>query len=1140
MNTHLNDILTLPAKGLPNVKHVDVLVSCELMNNHSKACPIEPSDQLLITQDRQGQAMLFDIDSNGVLHLFHYNDGMAGGYTAYELVKDWPSYDKVVTFDLSENRDGTISIAMVVNRRNGYFTDVLVADNIPANFEWKNFSQVVKKVTGIASEFRGTKIRIGTSDMDGHAMVVVNGNVLGNETYYRVDNRYAASQLTMSSTPSQANQVEVGYVSGQKGHFGLSGVNSYSKLAFVTIPNQAGNENSYDFSPSKVPGNLHYNCIFVGQGTATQPSQLSSDLYVGAAEGIYLFHNSKVSLFQRVNTKVKDVKSLYVTEDTHQISVWAVTKIGHLYYISGSKNGEQYTWEDEQLFELNINHLSSIRNRVKFTNEIYYVDQRKNFIHNWECPTSGFWFTRTIKQQNDPYLLGVASYTTLLKLTDQDGNILAGKTFSLSSSEWLYVEINGEAYNMDVNHPVSVTTDNRGMINIVQLTDEVLSPIFYLDAAFLDKTINVFPHGKVIDGLSNIQSADDLRKAKDINGDPILTGYHPPATLNHVVDCLRTLTGIAAYTQRGTVRKGDLFVSLSNKETKITGRLDLRGMPDFKIGIKLERGIWQLFSEDDYAKFIVEGYHVRWFGSKWWRAVKKAAAAVVDTVENAVTTVIEKVGDTVNLIINIAGDAYHFVLDTLSEVMKGIDWVLSIVKIAITDAVRWLGDFLGFKDVWTTYQVIKTLAKNGIDYSNHAIEKRLNELKNFINDEFGKIESLVSKATVPSYIASKGLSESKSHKNPFDSAAGNWIFNLIANNQLFEGGMKASSGSSGFQGFVRNTIQPAFEEIKPKLQVLINDVQYALSKDVKYYHNIVKDLINLFIAPMKRVLIGILDYIREMLQSIPTLMNGKVLPPFLDSLYRWIAALIGDYEELTILNAISFIVAIPYTYGHRILKGYAPFAYGDKGLTATSLYSTLFDPRRSGEDSKSWEDLKEAYSKGGAGIASIASMPLALLSLATSMSKSGKSNKENPSELEQIARGFQLLIPLITIPLEKDDQNTASFVLRVISFVCATMKDWFGVLIEEKMMGKLVTAVADTFIFILSLTADILNGEDLLSYLQDILSNLGGVVSSVGVLTEQIIAVGIGAGISLGGAAVGLVQSVSDDGDIVQVVNPGG
>lgn len=1137
MNTHLNDIISLPAKGIPKVKHVEVLVSCELMNSHSKAWPIEPTDQLLITQDQQGHVMLFDIDSKGVFHLFHYKDGMAGGYAAYELVKGLYDYDRVVTFDLSENRDGTISIAMALARRGSSYTDIFVAENIPTAYDWKNFFQKAKKVNGINAYFEVRNIRIGTTDMNKHALVVLDGHIGGNIVYYQVsDTAQSAIQLDVPGWPQNMIQVEVGYAFGQKANFFLYKLGDTNSLVCITIPDQSGGSYTYDFSTSNIPVatpylNLHYNCMFITQGAPTDPKMMSSDLYVGTAEGIFFFQGCKINQFQRVNDKVKDIQELYVTEDAKRISVWAITKSGNLYYISGTKNGDTYTWDEEELFDKKIAHLSTIRNKVKFTNEIYYVDKNRNFVHNWECPTSGFWFTRTIKQENDPYLLEVPSYTTLIKLTDQDGNILAGQSFSLASSEWLYVEINGETYNMDVDHPVTVKTDNRGFISIVQFTDEVLAPIFYLNANFIDKTINIFPHGKVIQGLSKIQTADDLRNAKDANGDSILTGYHPPATINNVVDCLRTLTGVAAYAKIGAVRKGDLFVSLTNNGTRETGKLHLQDIPDFKIGIKLERGTWQLFTESDYLKAVHDSHLARGFFKNLWRAVKKVAEDVVD----AVTTIIEKVGSTLKLIINIAGDVYHFVLDTLSEVMKGIDWVLSLVKIAIGDALRWLGNILGFNDVWRTYKIISMLLKNGITYSADAVEKRLSDLQQFLNEEFGKIESLVFNAPLPSNIASQSLNKVKSIHNPFDSAAGNWIFSLIANNQLFEGGSSASVGTRQFQNFVNNTVKPAIEGIIPQLNVLFEDLSHALSKDVKYFHAIIKDLIKLFIVPMKKVMMGIIDFVKEMVQSIPSLMNGKVLPPFLSALYRRIASLFGDNEDLTILNAVSFIIAIPYTYGHRIVTGEAPFALGDAGLSSPNLFKTLFDGHRSSLPLNVLDDLKKTYSQGGAAIASIASMPLALLSLATSMGRSSR-----VSELDQLVRGFEIVIPLLTIPIEKDHQNTTAYRLRITAFVYATMKDWFGGRIDNLEMRNVITAVTDTFIFALSLTADIYNKEDFLSYFQDILSNLGGVVRSGGELSDEVIAVGIGAGISLGGSAVGLVQAVSAGGDIVQIVNPGG
>ena len=1157
MENHLNDVLSLPAVGLPNVNSVQLLVSCELMKNQLKASPIEPNDNILVAQDNNGQPLIFTIGTDGVFRLLRFTNGSADGYTSVDLLTSLTDYTQAITFDLSEDIKGRISIALALKRKDNGFTDLFAAENLPGDFDWTTFAASCKKVQGIDAAFTADHIRLGTTDINNNALILVSGNIKGNEYYYQINGTdYTAVKLELPENVHQPTEIETGFAYGQKGKFFLYNIGGSQTLECTTIADKFQGSITYDFSPgnAKIPQKyrqLKYNCIATAAGKQTNPMLISSDLYVGTDQGIILFNGCKISNggFQVVTDQIKDVHQLYVTGDASSISVWAMASPSRLYYIYGKKGKDGYTWNDVILFNSGITHIAPIRNKVTLTNELFLVDQSENLIHCWQDPASTIWSQRTLNTKSDAFLLNFDSFTTQISMTDQDGKILPAQNVSITSSEWLFATINGKVYSLDKDNPAIIPTDARGMINIIQMTDHIAAPIFHLETDFWDKTVNIYPNGKIQKGLSEISSGDDIKNAKDADGKPILTTDQSSDTLDGVAGNLGQLTSATAAHKIGVVQDGHLFVSLTDKGTKETGKLSLGHIPDnLLIGMKLENGAWVPHTDttgfikagnvfDDFLTFAGDAF--QWLEHAFIDGIKLIDKGIT-YLKDGVSFVVKKIGDALHFVLTLADKILTIVLDTMLTVFKAINWVLKLIGIDLSAILRWLGHLLGLDAVWETHKVIAALMNNAVIYGANQLEDKLDDLEAFLSKTLNNAEDMILKQVLPADIASKSLSQGGSFDNPLSSSAGSWIFSQIFNNDLFGGGSSSSVSHNPFEQFVNDIIAPTVSALATNLVNVFKDFTGILSGNISDAYKMIGDLIKLVIDPIKTIILGIIKFLKDLTGDLQAALTDSLDIPFLTTMYKFFTALMGEEEDLTIVNAIAFIIAIPYTFVNKIITGSAPFADSDYGMKDAGYYANLFGNQVSPFVLAGSSSAAIDYSRIGGGIAAVASIPASALTL---ISFADDGDEPGLSTLDKVSLGFSLVTAALSFPIKKDDQNEDSYILRTTSWVLAVIKDIGFKFIPAKRIAAGAESIVDIIIFCLAMPADVLNKENGWSYTQDTLSNIGGAAAAGGVAFKEtgvgpVVGV-IGAGLAYIGAIIGLVNCI-EAGDIVHVVNPGG
>ncbi len=1210
------DVITLPVSGNIKAKRVSLSVSCELMKNQQQASPIEPTKNILVVQDSNGKPMIFTIGTDEKFHLIKYDESSATGWTVVDLSAGFTGYAAAKVFEVTQDIKGRISVVLAVSKPNASNTDIFVASMLSNDYsqtDWSKFSALCTRVSGIDPNFIAEKIRMGKSD-DGKApFIIITGDIKGEKYYYQVDGSNETARRfefpeNVSSDPNSMMDLSIGYAFGQRGIYFLYRIGEAETLECTTLPTPDEGSEHYDYSPGnqKIPEkyrNLKYNCIATPTGSQTDPLLISSDIYVGTDKGVYLFRDAKINTLDKVTDKIEDVHEIIVREDEENISVWVLSSPSTLYYIYGKK-GQSYTWHDPILFSQSIIHIAPIRNRAKGANELFLINQDQSISHYWQDPNSTLWQQRTIKVKGKNFLLDFDSFTTQIHLEDENGTSLPNQTLKITSSEWVYATVNGLVYSIDKDNPAEIQTDIMGNVTIITMATDVSVPIFHVEADFFDKTLNIYPNGKVEKGLKSVKTGDDLKNARTQDGQPVLSQSYDPATLDGVAYNISQLIDSSSQFVVGTKSDTNTFVSVEDRGVKHTGELNVAHLPEnFAFGMKLENGVWKPHTVSDVAMIGVGGIEddiISWAGDllhyidEVFEEGIKLIEKGVTYLKDGVSFVIKKVEDGLMLVLTLPDKLLNIALKTLSSVFKALSWILKLIRIALTKILAWLGHLFGWDDIWKTHKVIASMVTSGLNYAIRRTDTEIEKWRKSVDSFFEEIDQKIKNAVVPEQMRSKSpkaMADEQRQKHPninLLSPPANWVFYQIQHGGLLlddlglpKSGFTQSSRNNPLTQFINDVVTPTVSNLVADVKRDISDLKRILtdqSMTIQDVFKLLSDLVDTVIEPIRTLVNGLLKFAQDMLNDIKHGLEDTLDIQFLSELYKWITFLLDDEEDLTVINATALLISIPYTYIYKGVKGHAPFSDSTYGLDDPNLFNRLLGAPTPSPQYTVVSGLKSAHAEAAAASAGsqyskIGGMIGAFIGIVNAFSTAiaayaGQGlltkilNKINACLL--VARAF------CTLPLPRDlnslevyqkasegekrqisDRVYASYYIKVAAYVfglCYAILSFF--ITEPKVRGGSL-AIFDAIIGGLSVVSDSLGAsvegyeEWYFVFPTDTISNVGGCLKGISALVVEddtkMALLALGTIGGMAGGIIGFIQAfIADEGDIVHLVNVGG
>jgi hypothetical protein len=505
----------------------------ELMQNYVQGEIVDPTTKFEALQAADGHALLFAIDSSGVLHVIEESSGTSNtGWNRHDLSSapiqaTFPGA-KVRTFDVAQNAvDGTIGILMVVSS-NGSDNLLACLYNDSANTSWIRAAKWDVFPFDAVSGHQGSITIVATffAETDNGQYLIVDINDSTNlsikniERYYVDPARATGTYWVKHDVPvdiehgnyqSCVGRVPRGYVDGVYTSGMASGT---SQLIYVPILNVFG-------SGPPLPTRLSLSGGAIPSAIATSRDvDNTTDLY--AISGTTLYRISAKDQIRATpaspmmtNPYLSGTTTLTAMNHNGVTTLWGKNGSNEAYYVSCpvSQLANPGSWSAPVPILRNVERISAFLNQQDGGNTIFASGGGKLYklIQATDTATK-IWRSQQIVlpivAPNPP--LAFNSYTTIVHVTNADGQQAGGAELTITTFTRTPVYINGLYYLLGPE-AVRVRTDAAGTLTVVEATDDLTSGQLTISADGGATSVEISPMNKAFEKLRGLNSETTLR-----------------------------------------------------------------------------------------------------------------------------------------------------------------------------------------------------------------------------------------------------------------------------------------------------------------------------------------------------------------------------------------------------------------------------------------------------------------------------------------------------------------------------------------------------------------------------------------------------------------------------------------------------
>ncbi len=532
----------------------------------------------------------------------------------------------------------------------------------------------------------------------------------------------------------------------------------------------------------------------------------------------------------------------------------------------------------------------------------------------------------------------VKSYSTYRSIIQLPVDVT---TVEITATQETKINVGGKDHKIDAVKSVSVVPNHLSQLVVTVKPDKLGLPglKMHTDTMPLDEFFMVYPDQDAHERLATMEDRA-LWQAK-VDG-------------KHIVDRKTYTAQDIDSVQNGMVQLSQL---LSYDETRFSlGSHHMRSVDAGKMADAhwlLDLGAtpkYQPLSLDDALQINQEAVEFADLDAQlaqttWWEKFKQNA---IDVTHIVIHTVKQKLSSGIQKIIKIAKATIHFIEDGVhkavqftvqlaEQVGQLVEAILDKIGVELKKFIDWLQFVFDWDDMLVTQKMIVQGVRKSLDIVINNIddaEKKSDVFFKEVGDDIeDKFDAAIDKITgnrsaqVPMVSSHKALSgASEKHA---------WFMAKLVEHSPHAsiGDMKTtekSKVSSSLLDKLENPIEKAIDD--PKVQAAFNDAWRFLSplnvNDERTPKKLLAGLLEIIkgIAEFSIDVVGALahdlfEIMKAVLGELEDVLTTPWHIPFISDLY----AHITGGEELTFLNLISWLMAIPATVVSKILTGKAPF-----------------------------------------------------------------------------------------------------------------------------------------------------------------------------------------------------------------------
>lgn len=916
-----------------------VTISAELMENYLQADILNPQESFVALQTDSGASLLFSIGTDGVLYLTKELMGVAAGWTRDDLsstqvLRDFPGGATCKSFAAAQQlrgsgQDAQVQLAMILNDGTNDHL-YLSFGNSDSDTTWSEKPIWVacpfnaKDSNGVSipapTPFKIAGVLISEAS-DGQYLVA---DVVRNPTdpeglLWRFYIKCDASQSLQQWLPHDlaADIDAANYVSclGRKSNaFGIDGLYTMGTVTNLAQLIYTPLYNAFDPIVPPAPSRL----TLAGGGTAEmiaacRNADNSSDLYAISQGGLYYFASTNqqdhaVAPLLLSHELLSGARKLFAASSNGQVTIWGLSGSDAVFYLTCDQSNvaSGTAWSVPVPILVGVDAISPYVNR-KYAANTFFAHTSDGLIKAVKTPGTGIWSRQSItlapSVKSQPPA-AISSYTTHIQVSGPDGQGAPNVPLTLIATSVTPVYINHLYYVIGPD-PIEVATDVLGTVTVVQA-------VHTLTAARITVTVDsvaqptVNPMDAAFQRSAQLNSVASLQSAAISNRDGSTRPFIPAGVSE---DDLKKV----ALSNQG------LSKAYNNLSSKLPPRLaqprrSIRTVPDAVAAAgfadAIETDLGDLFS---------------------W--LESGIDSVISIVEDAAQGVWHFVAE-------IADQVYYGVLDCVETIVGAVMWVYNAIKVILEDIILFLEFLMAWHDILITHRVFKNVFTQ---FAQDAIDG-LTSTKGDLVAVFAVLQSEINNwAGLPQL-----------GQTPSGSAVANPP--LAGQNSAPAGlGIHHFSGNLGNGTTGYSPLTPA-ESIFKDLIALITDEETVISaacdqvktQIVDQFGDLsVTDIIKRFLAiladalleTVENILLTLLDVLAQLASGMMTVLTASIDFPVLSWLYH---ELTGD--DLSFLDLICLIAAIPATIVYKATAGSAPFPRSDAftdGLIGASSFAEV-------------------------------------------------------------------------------------------------------------------------------------------------------------------------------------------------------
>jgi len=931
--------------------------SSELMRNQKQASVMAPDSFFQVFETYDGHSLFFSLGSDDVFYLTRELDRGTTGWTRSDLSSGLNIYHggktvRAKNFAVAQNpQGGGVDIALAVSVEGVDYLyislgnsdkDLFWADHIGwliMPFDDPDHKVPVLEISGIYISQSGGREFILADILRSP------GSSLNYIDRYAVDPSRANGQYWLPNSLS-ADLEASGLSSclGRKKGQGIDGIYTFGKNADAQTLLYTPLWNYFDVKVTPNPIRLipatHTTAIAsaLAYGSASGTSgAVYTDLFAAAEGKLYYYpwdgqSDGAPAVLLLSNDILKDVISLYACSNVNKVTLWGLNEKGQIFYLECPTGGET----DPGAWSYPLPILEEVIQMAFFVNgerdnSVLFAHIRTGaLIQLNQDPVTTTWIQRSIVLPTTDIddVLDVNTFTTQLLICGDDNLPAAGVSVSLTSTSPVTVYINDSYYHLHQDIPHEVFSDGSGNISIMQETSDMGAICYHLllpDGTAAD----INPMTKMLDIMGTVKSGADLAAIEVSNADgskqPLVPKDTSKKDLDETSQVLQKLVGIG----------GDMPADGSN-QPGVASRRQVNRSYAFNAVVET---IWGI-SYGDAMQYRDGAFALGYYREKYQTqdflgiSIKCIAGDVFNWMKDAWHDVADffahQIDGIWNFFIDIGGKLYNFVVNSINVVIRALEFVFNKIKVFIEDLIKWIGFLFQWKDILVTHEVLRNFI---LQFANYSIDQ-IGFYQDVLTDIFATLEEKINHLTglpdIPYSISEYSAASSGAPEQ--NSPQANWGINQTKNN--------IGSSETPFEAVLGDS---------SKLLALLNELVDMLEREGQIFVDaineirtqIVDELTGLSVTELMKRLLGIIskvvmlsaenvvisvfNIVKLMIKGLVSVLEAPLRIPVISKLYK----VITNGSELTMLDLICLVAAIPATVIYKAIKDEPPFPKDD-------------------------------------------------------------------------------------------------------------------------------------------------------------------------------------------------------------------